>query len=110
MKVVQDKCKKISIGLVGLDIGFLTAEFPSQSDIHNYLTRGIIDFPLTFPKDGKYETFSGGILNSRNINAEHHSREWLVWNQHKGSLCCFPCRLFWNSVCSRLNTASISYS
>ena len=39
----------------------------------------------------------------RNINAEQ--RDWLAWRQHEESLYCFPCRLFWNSVCCRLSTA-----
>ena len=43
MKVVQDKFENTS---PGLDIGFLP-EFPSQSDINNYVTSGHIDFPLT---------------------------------------------------------------
>ena len=46
MKAVPDKCHKNSIGLVGFDIAFLTAEFPSQSDIENYVTRVHIYFPL----------------------------------------------------------------
>ena len=48
---IQDKFEKISTGPVGLDIGFLTAEVPSQSDIENYVIQGHIDFPSTFPKD-----------------------------------------------------------
>ena len=40
MKVVQDKFENTS---AGLDIGFLAAEFPSQSDTENYVTRGHID-------------------------------------------------------------------
>ena len=108
MKVVQEKFEKIRTGVVGLDIGFLTEEFPSQSNIENYVTRGHIDFPLTLPKDGNNQTFPEGILKFRNINAEQHTRGWLVWSQHKESLYCFPCRLFWNSVCCRLSTASKS--
>ena len=50
MKVVQDKFYKISTGLIGQYIGFLTAEFPSQSDIENYAARGQNDFPSTLPK------------------------------------------------------------
>ena len=73
MKVVQEKFEKISTGLVRLDIGFLTAEFPSQSDIENYVTRGHIDFTLTLPKDGNNQTFPEGILKFRNINAEQHT-------------------------------------
>ena len=49
--VVQVRLKKNCSGLVGLDIGYLTAEFDSQSDIGN-LTRGHIVFVLTLPKDG----------------------------------------------------------
>ena len=54
MKVVRDKFEKNSTGLVGVDIGFRTAKFPSQSDIENYVTRGRIDFRSTLhtlPKD-----------------------------------------------------------
>ena len=51
-----------STGLVGLDIGFLSAEFPSQSDIENYVTIGQIDFLLTLPKDGNKQTFPEGII------------------------------------------------
>jgi len=79
MKVVQDKFENTG---AGLGIGFLAAEFPSQSDIENYVTRGHIDFPLTLPKDGKNQTFPIGILKFRNINAEQHTRDWLVWSQH----------------------------
>jgi len=43
MQVVQDKLENTT---AGLDIGFLAAEFVSQSDIENYVTRGHIDFPL----------------------------------------------------------------
>ena len=97
--------KKFSTGLVGLDIGFLTAEFPLQSDIENYVTRGHIDFPLTLPKDGNNQTFIESILKLRNINAKQHTQDWPIWSQHKESLYCFPCWIFWNSVCSRLSTA-----
>ena len=68
MKVFQDKCQKISTGIVGLDIQFLTVEFPSQSDIENYITRGHIDFPLTLPKGGNNQTFPEGMLKFRGIN------------------------------------------
>ena len=109
MQVVQDKFDMISTGLVGLDIGFLTAEFHSQSDIENYVTRGHIDFLLTMPKDSNNQTFPDGILKKlRNINADQHSRDWLVWSQHEESLCCFTCRLFWNSVFCRLSSSSKS--
>ena len=108
MKVVQDKFEKNSSGLVGLDIGFLTAEFPSQSDIVKYVTRGHIDFPLTLPKDGNNQRFPEGMLKFRIINAEQHTRDWLVWSQNMESLYCFPCRLFWNSVCCSPCTASKS--
>ena len=94
MKAVSDKFEKNSTGLVGLDIGFLTAEFPSQSDIENYSIRGHIDFPLTLPKDGNNQTFPEGILMCKNINAEQYTRDWLVWSQHKKLLHCFPYRLF----------------
>ena len=76
MKVVPDKVEKNSTGLVGLDIEFLTEEFPSQSDMENYFTRGHIDFPLTLPKDGSNQTFPEGILKFRNINAEQHTRNY----------------------------------
>ena len=108
MKVAGDKFYEISTGLVGLDIGFSTAEFPSQSDIENYVIRGHIDFPLTLPKDGNNQAFPEGILKFRNINAEQHSRDWPVCSQHKESLYCFPCRLFWSSVCCMQNTVSKS--
>ena len=65
MKVVQDKFESTS---TGLDIGFLGAEFPSQSDIENHVARGQIDFPLTLPKSGKNQTFPRGLLKFRNIN------------------------------------------
>ena len=68
VKIVKDKFEKIRTGLDGLDIGFLTAECPSQSDIENYVTRGHIDFPLTFPKNGNNQTFPEYILKFRNIN------------------------------------------
>jgi len=79
MKVLHDKFQNTN---AGHDIGFLAAEFPSQSDGENYVTRGHIDFPLTLPKDDKNLTFPMGILKFRNINAEQHNRDWLVWNQH----------------------------
>ena len=83
MKVVPVNLKKNSTeGLVSLDIGFLTAEIPSQSDIENYVTRGHIDFFLTLSKDGNNQTFPEGILKFKNINAEQHTRDWLVWSQH----------------------------
>ena len=72
----------------------------------NYVTRGHIDFPL--PKDGNNQAFPEGIQKFRNINAEQHNHDWLVWSPHKGSLYCFPSRLFWNSVCCSLSTASKS--
>jgi len=70
MKVVQDKFENTN---AALDIGFLAAEFPSQSDIKNYVTRGQIDFLLTLPKDGKNQTFPIGIRiqSSRNIPGNH---------------------------------------
>ena len=52
----------------------------SQSDIENCVTRGRIHFPLTLPKDGKNQTFPIGVLKFRNINAEQHNRDWLVWS------------------------------
>jgi len=58
MKVVLDNFENTS---ARLDIGYLAAEFPSQSDIKNYITRGHIDFLLTLPKDGKNQTFPIGI-------------------------------------------------
>jgi len=64
MKVVQDKFENTS---AGIDIGFLASEFPSQSDIENYVTRGHIDFPLTLLKDGKNQTFPIGILKFRKL-------------------------------------------
>ena len=64
MKVVQDKFKNTS---AGLDIGFLTGEIPSQSDIKSYVTKGHIDFPLTLPKDGKNQTFPIGVLKFRKL-------------------------------------------
>jgi len=60
----------------------LAVEFPSQSDIENYVNRGHIDFPLILPKGGKNQTFPVGILKFRNINAVQHTRDWLVWSQH----------------------------
>ena len=79
-KPVQNRIEQSNTGLVRLDIGFLTTEFPSQSDIEKYVTRGHIDFPLTFsiPKDDNNQTFPEGILKFRNINAEQHTRDWLV--------------------------------
>ena len=109
MKVVPDKFEKNSTdGLVRLDIGFLTAEIPSQSDIENYVTRGYIVFPLTLPKDGNSQTFPEGILKFRNINGEQYTQDWLVWSQHKESLYCFPCWLFSNSVCCRMSASKSS--
>ena len=55
MKAVQDKIENTS---AGLDIGFLAAEFPSQSDIENCVTRSHVDFPLTLPEDGKNPNIS----------------------------------------------------
>jgi len=78
MKVVQDKYENTS---AGLDIGFLAAEFPSHSDIENYVTRGHVDFPLTFPKDGINQTFPIGIPKFSNISPEQHTRDWLSWSQ-----------------------------
>ena len=66
---------------------------------------GHTDIPLTLPNVGNNQTFPEGIQKFRTINAEQHTRDWLVWIQHKESLCCFPCRLFWNSVCCRLTIA-----
>ena len=109
MKVVPDKFEKNSTdGIVRLDIEFLTAKIPSQSDKENYVTRGHIDFPLTLPKDDNDQTFPKGILKFRNNNAEQHTRDWLVWSQHKESLYCFPCRLFSNSVCCRISASKSS--
>ena len=107
-QIVNQDIRKNSTGLLVLDIGFLTAEFASQTDMENYITRGHINFPLPLPKDGNNQTFSEGILMFRNFNAERHTRDWLVWSQHKQSLFCFPCLLFWNSVCFRLRTESKS--
>ena len=108
MKVVPVNLKKNSTdGLVGLDVGFLTAEIPSQSDIENYVTRGHINFRLTLPKDGNNQTFPEGRLKFKNINAEQHTRDWLVWSLEK-LLYCFPCRLFSNSVCCRLSASKSS--
>jgi len=89
MKAVQDKFENTS---AGLDIRFFAAEFPSQSDIENCVTRSHVDFPLTLPEDGKNQTFPKGILKFRNINAEQHTRGCLVWSQHsfnKVSLCTY---------------------
>ena len=109
MKVVPVNLKKNSTdGLVSLDIGFLTAEIPSQSDIENYVTRGHIDFPLTLPKDANNQTFPEGILKFKNVNVEQHTRDWLVWSQHKKSLYCFPCRHFSKCVCCRLSASKSS--
>ena len=54
------KHKKISTGLVVLEIKFLAAQFPSHLDIENYITSGHIDFLLTLPKDGNNQTFPEG--------------------------------------------------
>ena len=101
MKVVPDKFEKNSPGLVRLNIGFLTAEIPSQSDTENYITRGHINFLLTLPKDANNQTFPEGTRKFKNINAEQHL-DWLLWTQLKELLYCFPCQLFWNVVCCRL--------
>ena len=94
MKVVPDKFEKNSNWLVRLNIGFLTGEILSQPDIENHITRGHIDFPLIFPKNGNNQTLPEGMLKFRNINAEQHTRDWVIWSQHKESLYCFPRRLF----------------
>ena len=57
------------------------------------------------PKDGNNQTFPEVILKFRNINAKQHTRDRLVWNQHKELLYCFPCGLFWNNVCCRLSAS-----
>ena len=44
MKVAQDKSRKNSTGLFGLDIGFLSTGFPSRSDIENYTPEVILTF------------------------------------------------------------------
>ena len=62
-KVVQNNSFNISTGLVGHDIGFLTAECHSQSYIEKYVTRSHIDFPMTLPKGVNNQTFPVGILN-----------------------------------------------
>ena len=49
IKVIPDKLKKSSTGLVRFDIKFLTAEISCQSNIKNYVTRGHIYFSLTLP-------------------------------------------------------------
>ena len=64
-----------------------------------------IYFSSTLPKDSNNQTFPEGILKLRNINPEQHTRDWLVWSQHKESLYCFPCRQFWNNVCCRLSAS-----
>ena len=45
MNVVQDKFERNSNGLVALDIEFLPAEFPFQSDIENCAIEVILTFP-----------------------------------------------------------------
>ena len=76
--------------------------------MENYDTGGHIDLPLILSIDRDNQRYPEGILRIININAEQHTRDRLVWSQHKESLYCFLCRLFWNSVCCMLNTASKS--
>ena len=42
---------------VGLDIGYITNEFPSQVEIEKYITSGHIPVPKQFPKDLNNQTF-----------------------------------------------------
>ena len=70
-------------GLVELEIGFLTANSSSQSDIENYVTSGNIDFPLTLSMDGQKQTSPEGILTLKDIYEKQHARDWFVWSQHK---------------------------
>ena len=69
MKMFQDKLENNSTGLVRRDIGFLTAEFHSQSDMVNYVTIGHIDFTLTLPQDGNIQILSEGTQKFRTINS-----------------------------------------
>ena len=107
MKVVQDKCKKITTWLVMLDIGFLTAEFPSQSDMEYYGTRGHIDIQLELPKDGNNKTLPEGKPKFSNINAEQHTRNELVWVSIRSHYAAFHAGYFGSAYC-RLSTDSKS--
>ena len=108
MKWVQDKLYRNRTELVGHELGFLMTEFPSLSDIEIYATRGHIDFLLTFSNDGNNQTIPEGTLSFTNIHAEHHTRNWLVWSQHKESVHCSPCWICSNCVCCSMITVSIT--
>ena len=108
MKWVQDKLYINRTELVGFELGFHLTEFPFLSDIEIYATRGHVDFPLTLFNDGNNQAISEGTLSFTNIYAEHHTRDWLVWSQHKESVHCSPCWICCNSACSSLINASKS--
>lgn len=83
---------------VGLDIGCITNECPSQTDIDKYFNNSHIPMQKTFPKNCNNETFPAGILKFHkwNTNGEAYTciRDWLVCSRQKQALYCLPCRLF----------------
>ena len=87
-----------SNSIVCIDIGNLATENPSKSDIEEYVTKGHIAIPETFPKDINNKPFPESILSFRKVNGEKHLRDWLVWSHRKQALYCLPCRLLWSSV------------
>ncbi|XP_061449442.1 calsenilin isoform X4 [Rhineura floridana] len=93
---------------VGLDIGCITTEFPSQKEIEQYVMNGHIPLPKTFPKDTCNQVFPESILKFQSTNGELHVRDWLVWSQQKQALYCFPCRLFWHKTVKTSTSASKS--
>ena len=84
--------------VIGLDIGCITDEVPSQAIIEKYITIGHIPLPKQFPNDSDNQTFPEIIFKFRGANGEMHRRDFLVWSEMKQALYCLPCRLFWHST------------
>ena len=93
---------------VGLDIGCVTNEFPSQAEIEKYITNGHIPLLKQFPKDLNNKTFLESTLKFWGTNGELHKRDWLVWSQKKEALYCLPCQLFWHTTSASSSKSALA--
>ena len=87
-----------TIQSLNLDIGSVSSESPSQTEIEKYVTSYCSMLPSSFPKDIRDQKFPEGIFKYHSNNGEQHIRDWLVWSEKCNSLFCFPCRLFFHTV------------
>ena len=95
---------------IGLDIGCITNEFPSQVEIEKYIMSGHIPLPKQFPKDLNNQTSPESNLKFWGTKGELHKTDWLVWSQKKEGLYCFPCQHFWHTTSASSSRSALYFT